>query len=457
MTSILWLRRDLRRRDHPAFGAAAKATDDDVVVAFVVDPALWAGGGPSRRAWLAAALDAVDEAYDGKLTLLHGKPETVIPQLAERVSARSVHVSRETTPSGARRDERVKEALEKQDVEWVETGTPYAVGPGVVVNGSGEGFKVFTPFSRAWREHGWPDPAPAPRGVTIRHGRNDAAATKALEQARSASGLPELPPATEDAALRRWRGFVEEDVTDYASQRNLPAQDATSRMSPYLKLGIVHPRTLLADLHDHRGKGVETYVTELAWREFYADVLHRNPRSAWHDLRDELSGMRYDEPEDAIAAWQKGETGFPIVDAGMRQLLAEGWMHNRLRMITASFLTKDLHVWWPVGARHFLDHLIDGDLASNNHGWQWVAGTGTDASPYFRVFNPVTQGEKFDPDGSYVRRWVPELAHLPGKAAHTPWDHEDGYAKGYPERIVDHKKEREEALSRYQSARGRSR
>ncbi|HET6968616.1 MAG TPA: FAD-binding domain-containing protein, partial [Ornithinibacter sp.] len=201
------------------------------------------------------------------------------------------------------------------------------------------------------------------------------------------------------------------------------------------------------------GRGAHTYETELAWREFYADVLWHQPHTAWEDLRPEMSRMRYDEPEDAVAAWKAGRTGYPIVDAGMRQLLAEGWMHNRVRMITASFLTKDLHVWWPVGARHFLEHLVDGDIASNNHGWQWVAGTGTDASPYFRVFNPVTQGLRFDPDGDYVRRWVPELAHVAGAAVHEPWDVPDGYAQGYPERIVDHAEERLEALARLEATR----
>ena len=164
--------------------------------------------------------------------------------------------------------------------------------------------------------------------------------------------------------------------------------------------------------------------------------------------------MKYDDPGDAFDAWRQGRTGYPIVDAGMRQLLATGWMHNRARMITASFLAKDLHAWWPLGARHFLDHLIDGDLASNNHGWQWTAGTGTDAAPYFRVFNPVSQGKKFDPAGDYVRRWVPELAHLDGTAAHEPWEHDGGYDHGYPQRIVDHAAERKVALDRYQAARG---
>ncbi|MBM6403075.1 deoxyribodipyrimidine photo-lyase [Phycicoccus sp. CSK15P-2] len=453
MTAVLWLRRDLRRRDHPALLAARDAAGDgDLVVAFVVDPRYWDGGGPVRNAWLAANLRALDDALDGNLTLLHGDPRQVVPGLASRVGASSVHVTRETTPGGARRDAAVAEALGKDDVEWVETGTPYAVGPGLVVNGSGDPYKVFTPFAKAWRRHGWPEPAATPRELPLRHARNDADATAALDAALSASDLPELPTPGEEAALRRWRAFRDDDLGDYAGSRDDPAADATSRMSPYLKLGVVHPRTLLAEVADRSGKDVETFRDELAWREFYADVLHQNPKSAWHDLKP-LTGMRYDEPEDAVEAWKRGETGYPVVDAGMRQLLAEGWMHNRLRMITASFLTKDLHVWWPVGARHFLDHLCDGDLASNNHGWQWVAGTGTDASPYFRVFNPVTQGQKFDPSGEYVRRWVPELRHLSGKAAHEPWEHEDGYAHGYPKRIVDHAEERREALDRYERTR----
>lgn len=448
MTSILWLRRDLRRSDHPALLGARDASDGELVIAYVIDPKLWARAGAVRRAWLAATLNATNEDFDGGITFLWGNPGTVIPELAQRTGATSVHVTRETTPFGRRRDERVASSLAVQDISWVETGTPYAVGPGLVRNGSDAPYKVFTPFAKAWRSHGWPDPAPRPRELPVRQTRNDAKATEAIRDALSASDLPELPPAGEKAALARWREFLENGLTAYANDRDLPGTDGTSRLSPHLKLGTVHPRTLLADLVGRRGDGAQTYINEIAWREFYADVLWHSPSSAWSDLRGALTGMTYDEPADAIEAWQAGTTGYPIIDAGMRQLLATGWMHNRVRMITASFLTKDLHVWWPVGARHFLDHLIDGDIASNNHGWQWVAGTGTDASPYFRVFNPVTQGEKFDADGDYVRQWVPELAHLPGKAAHQPWEHPDGYAQGYPTRIVDHAEERREALRR---------
>ena len=453
MTALLWLRRDLRRSDHPALLAARDAAGEgDLVIAFVVDPRLWDGGGAARRAWLAATLRATKVAFDGSLTLLYGDPRQVVPALAARVGASSVHVTRETTPAGRRRDEVVAGRLQTLDVQWVETGSPYAVGPGLIRNGTGDPYKVFTPFARAWRDRGCPAPAPSPDVLPLRHAGDDPAALAALSAALAVPDLPVLPEAGEGAALTRWRAFREGALAAYAQDRNRPDLDGTSRLSPYLKLGVVHPRTLLADLASERGSGPETFVSELAWREFYADVLWHQPRTAWHDLRPEMSRMRYDEPQDAIEAWKSGRTGYPIVDAGMRQLRSEGWMHNRVRMITGSFLTKDLHVWWPLGARHFMEHLIDGDIASNNHGWQWVAGTGTDASPYFRVFNPITQGLRFDPTGDYVRRWVPELAHLPGAAAHEPWDVAHGYAHGYSRRIVDHAAERTDALERLRVA-----
>ncbi len=263
--------------------------------------------------------------------------------------------------------------------------------------------------------------------------------------------------AGEHAAAQRLEEFVAESVRGYGERRNRPDLPGTSRLSPALKYGEIHPRTILARLAEPdvaSASGTATFASEICWREFYADVLWHHPGSAWADLKPGLSGLAYAEPGPAFDAWRAGRTGYPIVDAGMRQLASTGWMHNRVRMLTASFLTKDLHIWWPHGARHFMRHLIDGDIASNSHGWQWTAGTGTDASPYFRIFNPTTQGLRFDPQGDYVRRHVPELAHIAGSAVHEPWAVLDGYAQGYPERIVDHSVEREEALARYQAARG---
>jgi len=451
--ALLWLRRDLRRGDHPALGAAAG--QGPVLPVFVIDPAFWDDAGPVRRGWLAATLLATDEVYGGHLCLLQGDPRVVIPALADEVGASAVHVSLETEPPGHARDEAVAARLADRGVDWVASGSPYAVTPGRVRNAAGEPFKVFTPFSKAWRAHGWRGPAVEPAGLRFLTRRGETDAWIRVHEALQECPI-ELPPAGERAALRRWRRFLDQRLDGYDADRDRPDLPGTSRLSPYLKFGVVHPRTLLADLADRTGKATERFVAELAWREFYADVLWHHPHTLTGDLRGELAGLVYDEPDERFAAWQQGRTGFPIVDAGMRQLLAEGWMHNRVRMIAASFLTKDLHLWWPLGARHFLDHLIDGDLASNTHGWQWTAGTGTDASPYFRVFNPITQGLRFDPDGEYVRRHVPELAHLPGAAAHQPWAAPDGYIAGYPRPIVDHAAERTEALARYQAARGRA-
>jgi deoxyribodipyrimidine photo-lyase len=449
MTSIMWFRRDLRLRDNPALRAAAD--NGPVLGLFVLDPALWGAAGPARRAWLAATLRSLDDSMAGRLCVRLGRASSVVGRMASEIGADQLHVANDFTPYARARDRAVVESL-PTGVTGVATGTPYAVPPGTVRNGSGDPYKVFTPFSKAWRAQGWDDPVQAPGRVEWVDHEDDKRVAAMLDKALG--DAPEgMPSAGEEAAWRRFRSFAEHDLDGYDDQRNDPGADRTSRLSPYLKLGVLHPRQLLTQTAGASTRGARTFESELAWREFYADVLHHNPASAWEDLRP-VAGLTYDDHEDAIDAWRTGTTGFPIVDAGMRQLLAEGWMHNRVRMITASFLTKDLHAWWPVGARHFLDHLVDGDLASNNHGWQWVAGTGTDAAPYFRVFNPITQGLKFDPQGDYVRRWVPELAHLPGKAVHEPWDAEDGYAHDYPERIVDHAEERQVALDRYQRGRG---
>ncbi|MDW3212448.1 MAG: deoxyribodipyrimidine photo-lyase [Ilumatobacteraceae bacterium] len=426
MTSIMWFRRDLRLRDHPALSAAV--SDGAVLPLFVLDPAFEAAGAP-RRALLHDCLAALDDATGGALVIRSGDPTVLLPDIADEFDASTVYVSRDYSPYGRRRDETVADALRAAGRRLCGVGSPYAVAPGEVTKDDGDPYSVFTPFSRRWRDHGWDDPVDAPRAPDWVEAPSD--------------GLPprpdvpfEIPSASETNVIARWRTFRDDGLDEYADRRDLPALRGTSELSPFLKYGVVHPRQLLAET-DGRNEGHRVFQTELAWRDFYADVLYQRPHTAWENLDDRFDRIDVDtgpEAEEKFRRWQEGRTGFPIVDAGMRQLREIGWMHNRVRMIVASFLVKDLHLPWQWGARHFMQHLLDGDLASNNHGWQWAAGTGTDASPYFRVFNPTTQYERWDPTGEYAARWITEV----------------GTAE-YPEPMVDHRAEREEALARYQA------
>lgn len=435
--SVMWFRRDLRLGDNPALSEAATAADT-VVPLFVFDPRLWDPAGSPRQAYLCASIAAL-RAQIGGLVVRSGDPAEEVTRLAEEVGACSVHIAADFDPYGRPRDETVEERLRSRGVPLMRLGSPYAVAPGRVLNQSGSGYQVFTPFSRAWREHGWHTPAQAPGAISWEYSRDSVD----LPSAHPPEGMS-MPAAGELAALAKWRAFVAGGLSTYDVDRNRPDLDGTSRMSVHLKWGEVHPRTLLADLAVAQAprKAVDIFRNELGWREFYADVLARRPDSAWDHYRSDLSGMVLDEPGEQFERWKAGRTGFPIVDAGMRQLLTEGWMHNRVRMVVASFLVKDLHLDWRLGAQHFMDHLVDADIASNNHGWQWVAGTGTDAAPYYRVFNPIDQGKRFDPQGVYIRRYVPELRDCPLDSLHEPHDP-----------IVDHVVERRDALARYEAAR----
>ncbi|WP_138759438.1 cryptochrome/photolyase family protein [Modestobacter altitudinis] len=451
-TALLWFRRDLRLSDHPALLAAVDAAGPDgtVVPLFVFDDRLYGPSGDPRRRFLLNCLTELDADTGGALVRRTGNPADVVPALVAELGAVSVHVTADAGPYGRERDEAVERAL--GEVPLVRTGSPYAVAPGRVTKRDGTPFQVFTPFSRAWREHGWHSPAARPDRVPWQTGvRSDPA-----PEPPDLGGVA-LPPAGESAALEAWHRFRDERLLGYDEGRNLPGTNGTSRLSAYLKYGCIHPRTLLADLAAEEGQAsVRRYTDELAWRDFYADVLWHRPDSARQYLKPELQGMGYDSgphAEELVHAWETGRTGFPIVDAGMRQMLGEAYVHNRVRMIVASFLVKDLHQEWTLGGRYFMQHLVDGDLASNQHGWQWVAGTGTDASPYYRVFNPITQGKKFDPDGTYVKRWVPELRDVDPAYVHEPWTAPGGLPAGYPERIVDHAHEREVSLDRYNRVR----
>jgi deoxyribodipyrimidine photo-lyase len=523
--AVVWFRRDLRTADHPAL-LAALAAADQVVPVFVVDRTLLEGraSGPNRRAFLHGALRALArdlEALGGRLLLREGDPVTVIPALARQAAADAVYCSREHTPYARRRDSAVERALRAD-------GRTLHPLPGVYLSDfdelrttDGRPFRVYSPFARAAKTAAWDDPLPAPARVVVPDGAGELWATGPSGSGngglwtanppspgvglRSPTGGPgpgsggsgasrggtdagpggfgldgavEITPPDPAAALERLGWFVERRVDGYARGRNFMAADRTSRLSPYLRFGLVSPRQVAAAVarvpgvmgggrrgaeHPRRAGDRETFVNELLWRDFYGYVLYHRPESAWEHMRPELAHFEFEDDPDGLAAWQEGRTGYPLVDAGMRQLTGQGWVHNRARMVVASFLTKHLLVDWREGARFFLQHLMDGDLPANNGGWQWVAGTGADAAPYYRIFNPVTQAAKFDPAGDYIRRWVPELAKLEPPAVFAPWQASpaDLEAAGvrlgadYPHPIVDHTTARNRALARSREASAR--
>ena len=438
---IIWFRRDLRVTDHRAIAAAA-AGSAPVVGVFVDDPALRSVSGAVRLAVLSDRLGELSAALGGALVIRRGDPRLIIPALCDEVGADTVFVTRDHTPRGRQRDGDVAETLRSVGRRLVGVGSNYVVEPGTVRKSDGTAYRVFTPFFKAWLTH------------------LDGDATTPIEipdiewMSVHSDPIPERPsidvevaPIGDDAIARRWASFRAESLESYVSQRDLPAVDGTSRLSTALKWGAVHPRTLVAGLDggpegrfaagDFASESQRVFLSELAWRDFYGDVLVGRPETAWRNLNPAMDAMVVDTDRAAVGRferWASGQTGFPIVDAAMRQLSATGWMHNRLRMIVASFLVKDLHLPWQWGAAHFMAHLSDGDLASNNHGWQWAAGTGTDAAPYFRVFNPWTQQKRYDPDGEFVATWVPEAGT---DRALAP--------------MVDHAAERDEALRRYRN------
>ncbi|HMZ15668.1 MAG TPA: deoxyribodipyrimidine photo-lyase, partial [Mycobacterium sp.] len=395
--------------------------------------------------FLGDSLRALNDTMGGRLLILRGRPEERIPELCAAVDASAVHVSADFSPFGARRDAAVSAVLAEAGVAWQATGSPYLVSPGRVTKDDGTPYKVFTPFFARWKEVGWRAPA-ASEAIDVTWVDPAGLPANLDRVAAPDPGVTLDLEAGEPAALRRWSEFLTAGLENYSEDRNRPDKPGTSRMSAHLKFGTIHPRTMVKDLNI-RETGAGAYLRELAFRDFYAEVLNQWPRSAWWNWNANFDTIDVDtdaSAEKRFEAWKQGRTGYPIVDAGMRELAGSGFMHNRVRMIVASFLVKDLHLPWQWGARWFLDQLVDGDMANNQHGWQWCAGSGTDAAPYFRVFNPTAQGEKFDPAGAYVRRWVPELADVAD--VHKL---KGGRPPGYPEPIVDHAAERTEALARY--------
>ena len=436
--NIVWFRRDLRVGDHPALNAAIEGSDE-IVPVFILDKAQIAEAGDKLLAYMGQSLRALDESLGNCLHIIEGDQVEVLKELIEMYGVSEVHISDEYERYGAARDARVEAA----GIKLVRTGSPYAVAPGRVLKPSdATPYRVYTPFYRAWCTHGWRAPAKTPAKIPA---VTPSAKYRAFPDFPMPAGVNVIA-AGEKAALARFKEFTKKGLDSYDENRNFAAIDGTSKMSTYLKFGEIHPRTLLAGLGE--SKAHDTFRKEIAWREFYADVLFNNPDTDTEYYAKQFKAMRYDKPGKQFQAWCDGKTGYPFVDAAMRQLVLEGWMHNRTRMVVASFLVKDLHLEWQLGERFFAQHLVDYDVASNAHGWQWTAGTGTDASPYYRVFNPIEQGRRFDENGDYIRKYVAELAHLSAAESHEPWLFLDGYSHGYPERIVDHALERVESLER---------
>lgn len=465
--SLLWLRHDLRLADNPALHAAS---DGPVLPVYVLDDAAagrWAPGG-AHRWWLHHSLAALSAALDkagAPLLVLRGEAAALIPRLAARIGAATVHAGRLHAPWARQRDAAVAKALAAEGRGLELHNSALLVEPDRIRTGQGNPYSVFTPFARAVMALGDPPPPiPAParlRGVAHPVQGEALDALGLLPRAPDwAAAFPEYWAPGEHSATARLRAFIEDIAGGYEHARNIPGQDGTSRLSPHLHWGEISPRQawhMAADIDDATAR--QAFRRELIWRDFAHHALWHRPDLPERPLRAAYADFPYQPDAALLRAWQRGRTGYPIVDAGMRQLWRHGWMHNRVRMITGSLLVKHLlQPWWD-GAAWFWDTLVDGDLANNSMNWQWIAGCGVDAAPYFRIYNPVLQGEKFDPDGHYVRAFVPELAKLPRKWLHRPWQapeavlREAGVALGrtYPRPVVDHETGRARALAALKS------
>ena len=465
--ALVWFRQDLRLADNPALTAAA---DRPLLPVYVLDDEAagrWAPGGAGRW-WLHHSLESLGAALarlGAPLLLARGRAEIVIPALADAVGAGEVFAGRLYEPWARERDDRVAEALEAAGRKLRLATSSLLREPASVRSGSGKPYAVYTPFAKAVVAMGDPDqPLPAPKslqGIAAPPPGDRLDDWALLPRLGWAAGFPDYWTPGEASAAERLAGFVAGPVQDYAGRHNHPGVDGTSRFSPHLHWGELSPRQVWCAVRAAvpgtaaPGQPSWPFLSEVLWREFSYHVLWHRPELPEAPLRARFADFPWEPDTALLRAWQRGLTGYPIVDAGMRQLWRHGWMHNRVRMITASLLVKHLLQPWQDGETWFWDALVDADLASNSAGWQWVAGSGSDAAPYFRVFNPTLQGEKFDPSGAYVRHFVPELIELPDKHLHRPWEapeavlREAGVVLGrdYPRPVIEHGEGRARALA----------
>jgi len=475
---IVWFRQDLRLADNPALWTAVES-GRPVIPLYILDeesPGLRALGGAARW-WLHHALVALSgtlQELGASLLLRRGAAAEVLPAVTRETGASAVYWNRCYEPAAIARDRSLKADLRDAGLNVESFNASLLFEPWEVTTKAGGPFKVFTPFWRACRSGPSP-PAPKPPPRSLRVGgkgtRGDCLDAWGLRPRRPdwAADFATLWLPGEHGARKRLAAFLDGGLADYAALRDRPDRDGTARLSPHLHWGEIGPRQVWQAIQQRaaasreRGlaKSAETFLSELGWREFSYHMLFHNPNLPEASYRAEFESFTWRDDKGAFDAWCKGATGYPIVDAGLRQLWATGWMHNRVRMIAASFLTKHLLIHWRKGERWFWDTLVDADLASNVAGWQWVAGSGSDSAPYFRIFNPMVQGKKFDPEGGYVRRWVPEIAGLSDSHIYAPWEAPKGaldaagvrLGETYPWPIVDHAAARERALQAYRDLR----
>jgi deoxyribodipyrimidine photo-lyase len=476
-TVIVWFRRDLRLTDNPALVEAC-ARSQHVVALYVHAPeeeCEWAPGGASRW-WLHHSLAALDEALRvrrGRLCLRRGESLGTLLEVARETKATAVFWNRLYDPATVARDTRIKVALREAGLECESFNAALLLEPWEVRTGQGEPYRVFTPFWRncAARLDALPHPQPPPADIAAPKNEVASLPLGALElrpRIRWDAGLHEAWMPGENAALAQAEAFAGDALARYGEGRNRPDRPDTSRLSPYLHFGEIGPRQCLAAARaaiagrPAAQASADSFVRELGWREFAHHLLHHFPHTPTAPLDAHFEAFPWAPDDRLLEAWQRGRTGYPIVDAGMRELWTTGWMHNRVRMIAASLLTKNLRQPWLAGARWFWDTLVDADLPNNTQGWQWTAGCGADAAPFFRVFNPMLQTERFDPERTYLRRWLPELRRLPDAWIHRPWEAPEALLAGagvalgrdYPRPVVDFRDSREAALAAYAAIKG---
>ena len=459
MAALVWFTRDLRLHDHPALRAALDRSEK-VVCVFCFDERLLGGRNASgpRTQFMLECLADLRERLDGKLVIRSGPPERELPALARELDAGEVHFSADSGPFARERWRRVRHALREAGVELCPHPGLHAVDDlGAIATKAGKPYTVFSPFHRTWLELPRREPLGRPRAFgdlpsALRTGRLPSLAALGLEDT-----VENALPGGEGPARERLAAFLRDDVRDYADNHDALGRDRTSRLSAYLHFGCLSPREIEARLPG--GKGAEAFRRQLCWRDFYHHVLRHFPQNAREEFQERYRGaIEWNEDDELFRAWCEGRTGFPLVDAGMRQLRREGWMHNRARLVVGSFLTKDLGIDWRAGERWFMRWLIDGDQANNNGNWQWIASVGVDPQPFFRrIYNPARHMERYDPEGRYVRRYVPELERVPDEYLQAPHTMPEELQRqlgcvigvDYPAPVVDHREAREEAFARY--------